>query len=74
MKRIGTLVLALTLLSMTGCAGDKGKELYDTAQFEEKQHNREHAIELYREIVTRYPRSAAAPLAEERLKELTKAK
>ncbi|HTP64075.1 MAG TPA: hypothetical protein VMJ66_01700 [Geobacteraceae bacterium] len=74
MKRIPLLVFCLCLLGMTGCSGDKGKELFETGRFEEKQLNREHAIQLYREIVTRYPRSAAAPQAEERLKELTKGK
>ena len=74
MKRIPLLVFCLCLLGMAGCSGDKGKELFETAQFEEKQLNREHAIQLYREIVTRYPRSAAAPQAEERLRELTKGK
>ena len=38
------------LLLLVGC-GDKAKELYDTAQFEEKQFNKPHATQLYRQII-----------------------
>ncbi|WP_224981759.1 tetratricopeptide repeat protein [Geomonas agri] len=65
MKRVGLAVLLLAALC--GCAGDKGKELFDTAQFEEKQNNREHAKQLYQEIVTKYPDSPIAKQAQERL-------
>ncbi len=34
------------LLTLAGCAGEKGKEVFETAQFEEKQHNVEHAKKL----------------------------
>jgi hypothetical protein len=34
------------LLMLLGC-GDKAKDLYATAQLEEKQNNRPHATELY---------------------------
>ena len=30
-----------------GAVGDKAKDLYDTAQLEEKQNNRPHATKLY---------------------------
>ena len=52
---------------MAGCSGDKGKELFDTAQFEEKQHNEEHARTLYEEIVKKYPGTEFAKKASERL-------
>ena len=69
MKRI--VLLALLLLAMAaGCAGDKGKELFETAQFEEKQNNREHAKQLYQEIVSKHPESAVAKQAQERLNAL----
>jgi outer membrane protein assembly factor BamD (BamD/ComL family) len=63
------IVLAVAMLSLlgSGCAGDKSKELYETAQFEEKQNNREHAEKLYAEIVAKYPNSAVANQARERL-------
>jgi TolA-binding protein len=70
MKRIVVLGLVLTAL-MGACSGDKSKELLETAQFEEKQSNKEHARKLYQEIVTKYPNSAAAKQAEERLAALS---
>lgn len=66
------LVLVAMLLSviMGGCAGDKGKELFETARFEEKQNNRGHAKQLYQEIVAKYPDSPVAKQARERLEAL----
>jgi len=69
MKRL--VLLGMVLLGLLGgCAGDKSKELFETAQFEEKQNNREHAKQLYQEIVAKYPKSPVAKQAEERLKKL----
>jgi len=66
MKRI--VLLGMVLLGLLGgCAADKSQELFDTAQFEEKQNNREHAGKLYREIIAKYPGSPLAKQAEERL-------
>jgi TolA-binding protein len=66
MKRV--LVLGLILMAFLGaCSGDKSKELFETAQFEEKQNNREHAQKLYQEIVAKYPDSPVAKQAQERL-------
>ncbi|MBT0663371.1 hypothetical protein KI809_03570 [Geobacter pelophilus] len=67
---IGMLVLSVAV----GCAGDKGKELFDTAQFEEKQGNREHALKLYQEIIQKHAGSELAKKAEGRLAELSKAR
>lgn len=71
MKKIVLLCMILTAL-LGACSSDKSKELYETAQFEEKQHNLEHAKKLYEEIVTKYPKSPVAKQAEERLAELGK--
>lgn len=66
MKRlVGTGMILIGLLS--ACGGDKSKELFETAQFEEKQHNREHAQKLYQEIVAKYPKSPLAKTAAERI-------
>lgn len=65
MKRL--LLVAMLVLAAAGCSGDKSKELYDTAQFEEKQNNREHAKKLYQQIVEKYPESPVAKQAKERL-------
>ncbi len=70
MRRI--TILLLGILVLTGCAGDKGKELFETAQFEEQQHNQEHAVQLYRDILKKYPDSGYAGKARERLAEIQK--
>lgn len=70
MKRLALYgIMCLALLG--ACSGDKSKELFETAQFEEKQHNREHALKLYQEIVSKYPNSPVAKQAEERVTALS---
>ncbi len=62
------VLLGMVLLGlMGGCAADKSQELFETAQFEEKQNNKEHARKLYQEIVDKYPDSPVAKQAEARL-------
>ena len=65
-----TIILAIVLAA---CSGQKASELYDTAKFEELQNNREHAVQLYEQIIVRYPSSDYAVKAKERL-DLLKAK
>ncbi|WP_026839859.1 tetratricopeptide repeat protein [Citrifermentans bremense] len=68
-----SVLLMMLVLALAGaCSSDKGKELFDTAQFEEKQNNREHAKQLYQEIVNKYPDSPVAKQAQERLAALPK--
>ncbi len=66
MKRMVATGMILAGL-LVACGGDKGKELFDTAQFEERQNNKEHARQLYQEIVLKYPGSPVAKQAAERL-------
>jgi hypothetical protein len=47
--------LAACLLLLFVGYGNKAKDLYDTAQLEEKQFNKPHATKLYRQIVEEYP-------------------
>ena len=52
------------LLLLVGC-GDKAKDLYDTAQFEDKQNNKPHATKLYRQIVEKISRLASRESGED---------
>ena len=67
MRKFILLTIAAALMASLGCSAEKGKEQFDTAQFEEKQNNRDHAIQLYEEIVRTYPDSPVAVKARERL-------
>jgi len=67
---IRRLLLCVLLLLLTACS-DPAKEKFTTAQFEEQQFNKPHAIELYREIVSQHPDSEYAGRAAGRLAELT---
>lgn len=60
-----------TSLLLAGCR-DKAADLYDTAQLEEQQFNTEHAAQLYREIVEKYPDSPYAGQARQRLEGMEK--
>ena len=74
MRNIAVVILLSVFAVFPACSGDRGRELFDTAKFEEVQNNREHARELYEEIVKKYPKSEYAQQAEERLKELKEKK
>jgi outer membrane protein assembly factor BamD (BamD/ComL family) len=67
MKKLIWLLLSLLLLALAGCNSDQGKQQLETAQFEEKQNNRDHAVKLYEEVVSKYPGSPNAKIAQERL-------
>ncbi|MDD2734631.1 MAG: hypothetical protein PHF56_11880 [Desulfuromonadaceae bacterium] len=67
MKNYVLILLAVCCTALTACSGDGGKQQLETAQFEEKQNNREHAVKLYEEVVTKYAGSPNAKIAQERL-------
>jgi TolA-binding protein len=62
-------ILLLALLNGCSSPEKKAAELLETALFEEKQNNREHAAKLYDEILTKYPASPAANTAAARAAE-----
>ena len=68
---IRCLGLVLVMGVFTAC-GEDPQQLFETAQFEEQQHNQAHAQELYQRILRDHPASPLARKAEERLKELKK--
>ncbi len=73
-KNVGRwLGLALIMGVLMAC-GEDPQQLFETAQFEEEQHNQAHARELYERIVRDHAKSPVAQKAEQRLKELAKEK
>ncbi len=60
---LGVVLFSLVLL---GC-GEDPQQLFETAQFEEKQRNRAHAQELYERIIRDHPDSSVAQQARARL-------
>jgi outer membrane protein assembly factor BamD (BamD/ComL family) len=53
----------LCLGGMSACSENRAEELFKTAEFEELQNNREHALQLYEEILKQYPESSFAEKA-----------
>ena len=74
MKRAVLTFMMVIFLAVAGCSGERAEDLFETAELEELQHNREHATQLYREILTKYPDSEFAAKAQARLSELEKGK
>jgi len=70
MNRWTRTVLTIALLTVSGCGGDQPKEILETAEFEERQHNEAHAKQLYEEILREYPSSREAETARARLSQL----
>jgi TolA-binding protein len=65
-KRLLIAMLAAVMLAGCSSGDKKAAELLDTAVFEEKQNNFEHAGKLYDEILKKYPGTQAARDAETR--------
>ncbi|KPK01115.1 MAG: hypothetical protein AMK71_06815 [Nitrospira bacterium SG8_35_4] len=71
--RTGVFCAALIcLIMLAACSGNNSEEIFKTAQFEELQNNKEHAEQLYKEIIQKHPESEYAVKAKERLSELKK--
>jgi len=69
LKNMAVAALLLSVL-LSGCSGDKAKDLLETAEFEERQMNVPHAKQLYEEVIRFYPSSPQAQTARERLAKL----
>lgn len=72
MKRIILPFLFAFAMAISACSGNEAEQLFETAQLEEVQHNKEHALQLYREIVEKFPDSEYARNAQERVDALQK--
>ena len=64
------ILLTSCMFGLEGCSGNGGQDLFETAQFEERQNNHAHARELYQQIITEYPDSEYAQKAQDRLAQL----
>ncbi len=75
MRRVSLIAFVIALLCLTlilpACSSNGAKELFETAKFEELQNNKEHARELYQEVIEKYPKSEFAKKAGERLSVLS---
>ena len=69
LKNVAAAGLLLSLF-LSGCSGDKAKDLLETAELEERQMNVPHAQQLYEELIRLYPSSPQAQTARERLAKL----
>lgn len=60
------------MLAPAGCTSPEraAQEMFELAQFEEKQGNLEHARKLYQDVTTKYPDTSWAEQARTRLSEL----
>ncbi len=58
--------LGVFCVMLVGC-GEDPRQLFETAQFEEQQHNRAHAQELYEQVIQQHPGSEFAEKARQRL-------
>ena len=66
------LLIVTAGLAVSACSAGNGEGLYETAQFEELQNNPEQAVDLYEEIIGKYPKSEYAGKAKARISELSK--
>jgi outer membrane protein assembly factor BamD (BamD/ComL family) len=62
-----SFLILIVVLFVSACSDNRALELYQTAQFEEVQNNREHALQLYHQIISEYPSSDFAVKARERI-------
>ena len=72
MKQTILVLMMVVLMAVAGCTGNNAGELFETAEFEELQKNHTHAIQLYQEILEKYPDSKYAGKTRDRLKVLEK--
>lgn len=63
-------ILLLVFFIQLSCSDRKASEIYELAEFEELQMNYDHAIELYQDIVTKYPNAEIALQASQKVSEL----
>jgi TolA-binding protein len=74
MNKFILILLFICCTALTACTNDQGAQQLEIAQFEEKQNNREHAIKLYEEVVSKYAGTPNAKFAQERLNALKEGK
>lgn len=68
------IMMSVALFTACSSSEKKAAELLETAVFEEKQHNLDHASKLYDEIIKKFPSSPAAKEAASHLNTLKNSK
>ncbi len=68
---IAGMLIGLLVVS-AGCSKDGGQVLIDTADLELKQNNLEHAVQLYWQVLEKYPNSKYSKIANKQLVEIGK--
>lgn len=65
------LMVFLAWIPLACTSSDRAaRDVFDLAQFEERQGNLDHARQLYGDILSRYPETEWARKAQERLAEI----
>ncbi len=68
MRRLPVALMLAAALFVWGCSsGMNADELFNTATLEERQDNKEHALELYKELIKKFPKSQYARRANIRI-------
>jgi outer membrane protein assembly factor BamD (BamD/ComL family) len=70
MRKRMLVIMIIAAIALLSCSGDNASELFETAKFEELQNNKKHAVQLYEDIIKKYPQSEYADKAKERLSAL----
>ena len=65
-------LIGFSLVAVSACSTETGSDLYKTAEFEELQNNKEHAIQLYETVIKKFPDSDYADKARKKVADLKK--
>ena len=72
LRYVALCVMFTIFMILSACSANNAEDLFKTAAFEELQNNQEHAVELYQEIIKKYPENEFSQKAKDRLTELNK--
>jgi len=70
MRSLRSILCVLGLFLLAGCPSNEPALLFENAHYEESMSNWENAKTIYQDLITRFPESKEAPLAQLRLEGL----